>query len=119
MRIGVTGGRKYYKPTVVQKALRLFDRPWRTEIPVLVHGDASGADRLATVTAIEMGWETEPHPAHWHIHGNAAGPRRNQAMVDSGLDVLIAFSGGKGTADMVARALKAGVLVLEVKEDTK
>jgi predicted polyphosphate/ATP-dependent NAD kinase len=40
-------------------------------------------------------------------------------MVDSGLDVLIAFSGGKGTADMVARALKAGVLVLEVKEDTK
>lgn len=118
MRIGVTGGRTYYKPSVVQKALWMFDKPQSTGTPVLVHGDASGADRLALYKAIDLGWDTEPHPANWHIYGNAAGPMRNQAMVDSGLDVLIAFPGGRGTADMVARALKAGVLVLEVKEDT-
>jgi hypothetical protein len=38
---------------------------------------------------------------------------RNQAMLDYGKpDLVVAFPGGKGTADMVRRARVAGVKVL-------
>jgi predicted polyphosphate/ATP-dependent NAD kinase len=35
-------------------------------------------------------------------------------MLDSGVEMVIAFAGGKGTADMVNRAREAGVEVCEV-----
>lgn len=46
-------------------------------------------------------------------HGRAAGPIRNQQMLDEGKPhLVVAFPGGTGTADMVRRAQAAGVLVL-------
>lgn len=45
-----------------------------------------------------------------------AGFRRNQRMIDEGKpDLVVAFPGGKGTADMVARARKAGIEIREVR----
>lgn len=45
----------------------------------------------------------------------AAGGIRNQRMLDEGKpDLVLAFPGGKGTADMVRRARKAGVPVREI-----
>jgi hypothetical protein len=38
------------------------------------------------------------------LAGPAAGPIRNQRMLDWGPDLVVAFAGGKGTADMVRRA---------------
>lgn len=35
------------------------------------------------------------------------------AMVDSGVDIFVAFSGGRGTADCVRRCLKAGAVPFE------
>ena len=35
-------------------------------------------------------------------------------MLDTGIDLVIAFPGGTGTADMVRRARKAGVEVREI-----
>jgi hypothetical protein len=49
----------------------------------------------------------------WKRHGPAAGPMRNQRMLDWGPDLVVAFAGGKGTADMVRRARAAGVDVIE------
>lgn len=48
-------------------------------------------------------------PAHWEQEGRAAGPRRNNRTL--GPDLVVAFPGGKGTADMVARARAKGVRV--------
>ena len=48
-------------------------------------------------------------PADWTKHGKAAGPIRNQKMLDECPDLVVAFPGGKGTADMVRRAMKAGI----------
>ena len=47
----------------------------------------------------------EEFPANWAKHGNMAGPIRNQAMLVKGKpDLVLAFPGGRGTADMVNRA---------------
>ena len=44
-----------------------------------------------------------------------AGPRRNQRMIDEGKpDLVVAFSGGAGTADMIRRARAAGIVVIKV-----
>jgi hypothetical protein len=49
------------------------------------------------------------------MQGKAAGPIRNQRMIDEGKpDLVIAFPGGRGTADMVSRAKKAGIPVQEI-----
>lgn len=81
---------------------------------VIVHGAARGADTIARLVAEDLGLATEAHPADWKKHGKAAGPIRNQEMLDSGIDLVIAFPGGNGTADMVKRARQAGVEVVEV-----
>lgn len=50
--------------------------------------------------------------ADWDKHGKAAGPIRNQQMLDEGKpDLVLAFAGGKGTDDMCRRARAAGVEV--------
>jgi hypothetical protein len=60
------------------------------------------------------------HKADWAKHGKAAGPLRNQAMVDSGADVCLAFyktgAGNRGTTDCVRRAKAAGIPVKEYTE---
>ena len=110
MRIGVTGGRDFGDGLLLDAAMRNHvSREDR-----LIHGDARGADRMAALWCEVNGVAVESHPALWDRHGKAAGFIRNQAMVASGLDKLLAFPGGRGTADMVNRARKAGVEVIEI-----
>lgn len=72
-------------------------------------------DALAHDWAVVNWTQFEEYKADWDTYGLAAGPLRNQRMLDEGKpDVVLAFPGGKGTADMVARARKAGVRVVEV-----
>lgn len=108
-RFAVTGGRDYQDAHAVIVAL--------TQVPetaTLVHGAATGADSLAAGVWADRDRPVEAHPADWQLFGKGAGPRRNQEMVDSGLDLLIAFPGGRGTADMVRRCEAAGVPILTV-----
>lgn len=65
--------------------------------------------------AIGAGIKATPFPAKWSTYGNAAGPIRNQEMVDTKPDIVVAFPGGTGTADAVRRARSAGIEVLEIK----
>ena len=86
----------------------------------MIAGEASGADFLAKVFALDEYGDIEAvsykgFPADWKKHGKAAGGIRNQQMLDEGKpDLVIAFPGGTGTADMIRRARKAGVEVVEV-----
>lgn len=82
---------------------------------MLIHGAAKGADQLASEWAWENGVGAASYPANWEKHGRAAGPIRNQRMLDEGKpDIVIAFPGGRGTADLVSRAEKAGIRVIKV-----
>ena len=73
----------------------------------------TGADAMAVEWAADRGIRCIGFKANWAEFGRKAGPMRNQQMADYGADGLVAFPGGKGTADMIARALKAGIKVWE------
>jgi hypothetical protein len=61
-----------------------------------------------------IGVQTVAVMADWSI-GRKAGPIRNQRMLDEHKpDLVVAFPGGRGTADMVRRARKSGVEVTEI-----
>lgn len=84
----------------------------------IIQGGATGADFLAKVFALDE-FDGQVHhkefPAEWKKYGKAAGGIRNQQMLDEGKpNLVVAFPGGKGTADMVKRAKKAGIKVVEI-----
>ena len=78
---------------------------------VVVHGAARGADTIAAEVGDVLGLEVEAYHADWDRHRRRAGPLRNKAMLESGVDGVVAFPGGTGTANMVGQARDAGVLV--------
>ena len=126
MRILVCGGRDYTGYHVLKITLEdTFNEVWlenEDEDIVVIQGGACGADFLAKVCVLdEWSYMYEPKvtllefPADWKTHGKAAGAIRNQQMIDEGKpDLVLAFPGGRGTADMVSRAKKAGIKVQEV-----
>jgi UDP-N-acetylmuramoylalanine-D-glutamate ligase len=81
----------------------------------IITGGATGADRSAADWAALEFTDYEEYPANWKKHGKAAGPIRNKQMLDSGVDLVIAFPGGAGTANMVKQAKKAGVKIIQIK----
>ena len=58
------------------------------------------ADAMAVAWAKSRGVRCIGFLANWREFGRAAGPMRNAQMVAYGLDGLVAFPGGRGTADM-------------------
>lgn len=113
VRVVFCGGRRYADAGRVSAVMERLAREHRGRI-VIIQGGANGADRLAAQAAMELGLTCETWPADWTRYGRGAGPIRNQAMLDSGADLVVAFPGGRGTADMVKRARAAGVPVVEV-----
>lgn len=73
----------------------------------IIEGGAIGADFCARLYAKYCGWDHVQYKADWKKHGNAAGPIRNQQMLDEEKpDIVVAFWDGKstGTKDMISRA---------------
>lgn len=116
MRVLVCGGRDFDDWGKLDKKLdELLHSKGYYYAFTIIEGGAKGADFLARVWAKYMDIPFEEYPADWNKHGKAAGGIRNQQMLDEGKpDLVVAFAGGAGTADMVRRAKKAGVEVEEV-----
>jgi hypothetical protein len=129
VRVLVCGGRKFNDFNLVWKHLAPFLRQGSVTI---IHGAAPGADTLAGDFAKLWNLPEQAFPANWTDlsqpdavirarkdgtkYDARAGHRRNQQMIDDGKpDLVIAFPGGTGTADMVNRAKKAGIPVREIK----
>lgn len=117
MKVLVCGGRNYRDRKRVWAEL---DHLHATRgVDSVIQGGASGADALAKQWATCWGFRYETYAADWQRHGRAAGPIRNARMLhESKPDLVLAFPGGRDTADMVRRAREAGVAVTEVRDET-
>jgi hypothetical protein len=108
LRVIVCGSRNWLGLHKIKE--RLKHLPPET---IIISGHCKGADMLGEWAAKDLGFTAEVYPADWRTHGYAAGPLRNQQMLDTGADLVIAFhnniAASKGTKDMLSRAVKAGV----------
>ena len=92
MRVLVCGGRGYHDR---QTVFRILDEISETCDPVyVIHGGASGADAYADLWALRRRQPCARYPANWNRYGKAAGPIRNEWMLNRGRpDLVVAFPG--------------------------
>lgn len=113
-RVLVCGSRTYSDRAQLYRVLDAAHAA--NPIELLIAGGAPGADSLAVDWAGMASVKAQVFNADWERYGNAAGPIRNQQMLDEGKPhLVIAFPGKKGTANMVKLAEAAGVPVARVK----
>jgi hypothetical protein len=110
-RVLVCGGRTYGDRRSVYTCLDgMIPKP-----TTIIHGGAHGADMLAHDWAVCHQIPRRVFMADWENQGRAAGPLRNARMLREGQPHLVlAFPGGRGTANMIRQAKDAGVPVIEV-----
>jgi hypothetical protein len=117
-RVLVCGGRDFADRPLLNWILGALHQT-RT-FSLVIHGRQRGADSLADEWAVEARIPVLRIPANWDAFGHAAGPIRNAEMLRVGKpDLVVAFPGGSGTADMVSRARRAHVEVFTVTRDVR
>jgi len=114
LRILVCGSRDWSRADVVFGELDRWASHHSDAAITIIEGEARGADRMGRRWAEDRGWPVLPFPADWDLPGRAAGPIRNQRMLVEGdphlvLAFTVDLAASAGTADMVRRAVKAGV----------
>lgn len=113
MKVLVCGGRDFKNHVVANKALDLLDKEYK--FTVVIDGMARGADELGFNWAISRGVKTERYRADWDTYGRSAGPIRNKQMLVEGVpELVVAFPGGAGTANMIKQAEAAGIPIKRV-----
>lgn len=122
----VTGGRNYDNRQKLNLVLnRVLER---FEVTLLIEGGATGTDYWARLWAEEQGIKVKTYEADWNnilaaeavightpfgiAYNKLAGFVRNQKMLDEGKpNLVIAFPGGRDTADMIKRTIKSKTLI--------
>lgn len=78
----------------------------------ILHGDCRGVDRAAGQIAQHLGFQVRAFPADFS-QGKWAGPARNKAMLDEGVQAVYLFHKNifesRGTADMKRQAETRGI----------
>lgn len=114
MRVIVCGGRDYEDSASVYAALDKLRSRAPDEVLVIIEGGCpTGADLFArTYASCHRRTHLIREDADWKTHGKAAGPIRNALMLEKhNVGGVVAFPGGRGTADMVQQAENAGIKV--------
>ena len=115
--IAAGGGRDLAWPQQ-RVAAELLARSGGRLVHLLLHGGARGADAAIGRAAQQLGWSALVMPAQWQLHGRAAGPIRNQELLEQAIAravahsspgcltsvLVVAFPGGAGTASLVREA---------------
>ena len=114
-RILICGGREFADSAMVASAMAYLETFIDPQY-CIIQGGAKGADRLAGDYAKLKGRPCIVMYANWDVYGKRAGTLRNTWMLNyAGPDLVVAFPGGRGTADMIKQARGAGIDVWEVK----
>ena len=119
MRVLVCGSRGWQNYLEIHNALKglVIGQRWehRPDRIIVIHGGARGADLMAHRAAEALNCPVEEYPADWDKHGRAAGPIRNKQMLDTGIDLVLAFTTAwpptPGTANMIKIAAEKMVPV--------
>lgn len=113
-KVLVCGGRDYDNSSYVYTRLdEVHASPYWGPIDILCQGGASGAEAIALSWARDRDIECLTLPAEYAHYGRAAGPIRNRLMLDKFRPTLIiAFPGGRSTANMMQLASERKVTVL-------
>lgn len=100
---------------VVARAIDTWiEKHARTGDVRIVEGGARGADQLAaTYSRVRLVGHQRVR-ADWESDGKAAGPIRNQRMIDDahGL-VVVRYPDSRGSADVLRRARKKGIPIID------
>lgn len=112
----VTGGRDYDNRNVIGRTVLSFP-----EGALVIHGGARGADSVVRSACKVHGYPYAEVPYFGWL-GKLGGYERNQMMVDllsslrdaGWLVKVVAFPGGRGTADCTRRAEEAGLPIQRV-----
>ena len=112
VRVLVCGGRQFEDRDTLNATLDKLHQ--ERGFTLLIAGGARGADSLAEAWAKAARVPRKIYTAYWDYPS-----RRNQRMLDERRpDLVVAFPGGRGTADMVGRARSAGIEVIDFGEAT-
>lgn len=115
MRVLVCGGRDFTNAAFICATLDRLHR--ERPFTAFMQGGARGVDSIAAAWARNQpGLQRFVCKADWEQYGQAAGPIRNARMLEWKPDLVVAFPGGRGTADMVRRAHAAGIETCEARE---
>lgn len=111
LRVIVCGGRDYAEREALGATMDRLHR--LRHLIEVIEGGACGADTMAGEWADSRGIKRTTIPADWKQYGRKAGPIRNLQMLELRPDGVVAFPGGRGTANMIAQARKNRVRVWE------
>jgi len=102
MKILICGSRSYEDYTHFCSQMT----PYTGLAHTIIHGGARGADSLADRWGKYYKMHIEVFKPNWDKYGKRAGFMRNQEMIDTKPDLVIAFWDGvsKGTRDTISRA---------------
>ena len=120
--VTVAGPRDYTSKEFVDKMLEeiLSDILAKEVLPIhIVEGGAYGVDALAKLYALQNEIPYTEVKADWDKYGRSAGPRRNQKMAEMSDYCIVFFKGSRGSASMIAEALKQNVPVYVVSISEK
>jgi hypothetical protein len=113
LRVLICGGRDYTDRAELYAKLDRLHAEY--VFGTIIAEGARGTDRLAIEWAKTRGIATQAFMAEWDRFGGKSGPLRNARMLAEGRpDLVVAFPGGRETANMVKQAKAAGVWVLNV-----
>jgi hypothetical protein len=114
MRVLVGGGRHFEDAEMVHQ--ELVRQHWRKPISVLIHGSVTGVGIAAEAWARSSGTPVVRYPPNWKLYGKKAEGLRDAFMIeDSRPDLVLAFPGGRHTADLIQKAIDAKIVVLAVQ----
>lgn len=103
MRVLVVGGRNFHNTKTFKETLDQLHQ--QHSITCIIHDGKSSVAHFGHYWARGFGIEEMPFDRDWGGTGRSSGGRRNRTMLEEGRpDLVVAFSGGKDTADLVRRA---------------
>jgi hypothetical protein len=116
MRVIICGSRNWNNFKVIEDFILTLP-----EGTVIIEGDCAGADKISGYLGRQHGYTVIRVSAKWEKYGVAAGPIRNQEMLDTYKpNLVVAFHNdiehSKGTKDMIERATKFGIETKIIKE---